>query len=145
MKYKITEAYKKSVLLSELDLQDNDFNETWLNGFFMNPIIEGLNVFDTNGDLEEKDIYINFGEFDMPKISSHLFFPQLHKQIKQYIFNDWGIQNTVYPIYNFYLPYSDDKTKRKVLFIFLSPNKSNKLFNFNKIYLIDLPLSNLYS
>jgi hypothetical protein len=133
MKYEITESYKNSVLLSELDLQNNDFNENWLNGFFLNPIIEGLNIFDANGNLEEKDIYISFGEFEMPKMSNHLFFPQLHKEIKQYIFTDWGIKNTVYPIYNFYLPYSEDKNKKKVLFIFLSPNRTNKLFDFNLV------------
>lgn len=134
MKYEVCDEYKKRVLLSEFNLEEHDFADGWLGGFFSNPIVEKISIFNQSNQIIEKNLYINFEQIALPNdLNSVQLFKKLHQEIKNHIFNDWGIENKIYPIYDFYRIKSEDKNLNKFIFIFLSPNRSNQVFNFELI------------
>lgn len=144
MKYEICDEYKKRILLSEFNLEEHNFTNGWLDGFFSNPIVDKIAIVNQNNQIVETDLYINFAQVELPNnLSTSQLFKQLNNYIKKHIFIDWGIMNTIYPIYNFYGINSDDKNYKKFLFIFLSPNKSNQVFNFDIISNKDTLIQNI--
>jgi hypothetical protein len=133
MKYQVAEQFKKRILLSELKLNMNDFSKEWLNGFFINPILKNAVVYDNN-KITNVDLYLNFSFIDIDKnIKGDDFFTTIHHEIKKYIVDEWGHAKKISPVYNFYHIKSEIDDKKRVLFIYLSPAKANKLFDFDKI------------
>lgn len=131
MKHEICNDYKKPILLSEFNLIEQNFSNEWLNGFFGNPVIDNLILLDKNSQMVNKKLYINFSYIELQ--NNNLLFKELHKKIKEHIFNDWSFTNSVYPIYNYYRVKSDNKNNKKYVFVYLSSNPSNSVFDFSLI------------
>lgn len=136
MKNELKDRFKSEILLNQFDLSEQDLSDEWLSGFFTNPVSRSLKILDENNNWITKDLYIGFSVIKMETNSKKLnddFYLNLNKKIKENILNEWGSLSKNPPVYKIINLKSSEDEVKKFLYIYLSPKKSNQLFDFNVV------------
>ena len=143
MKHELIDDYKKPILLTCLDLENNDFGQNWIMSILSHPIAEGVAISNSDGSWGSSNLYINFGEVEVDIVKGRNAYIDLHVKIKQYISEKNDLAPRINHFYNSHPLVSVDKSKKKHIFLFLSTKESDKIFDYELIKDKDVLVKNV--
>lgn len=143
MKHEIKDEFQSKIILSNLDLSNHDFSESFLRGLFTTPLVEELAIINKDKNIQKINIYLGFMEIEVLEGKGKEFYKNLHLTIKKRIVDVWASFGKTKPLYQFNRIKCDKENHAKYLILFLSPKLSNSIFNFNLITNRNQLISNL--
>ncbi len=141
MIYNLKKQYQENLLLSKFSLEDNYFDNNWINSLLDNPVVMNLHILDDNNQFVQKNLWISFKIFTYQKKSKDLY-KQMHKDMNLFVKSEWSMFKNPCALYSNHKISSNNQNSNTVeyLCLYISPNKSINKFDFslirNQTYLV---------